>query len=167
MTTMTTAAAKAAEPTRTTAIASLHLLAELEGHSSRAWHLAWNPRMPILASCSGDKDVRLHAYSFVSTTSAQGASTCKHPSFNLREVIPTGHQRTVRQVAWSPDGKSAVSGGLDTNLCVWSLADPGKRVRMANANKDGIGGVAWAAKEKVISAGADAAVKTWKVQGLI
>jgi WD40 repeat protein len=79
----------------------------------------------------------------------------------------SSHTARVTSIAWSPDGKHAVSGGLDTNLCVWSLADPGKRVRVANAHKDGIGGVAWAGREKVISAGADAAVKTWKVQGLV
>lgn len=97
----------------------LHLLAELEGHTSRAWHLAWNPRMPILASCSGDKDVRLHAYSFVSTTSPDGPSSSKHPAFNLREVIPTGHQRTVRQVAWSPDGKILATASFDSTVGIW------------------------------------------------
>jgi WD40 repeat protein len=79
----------------------------------------------------------------------------------------SAHTARVTSIAWSPNGKNAVSGGLDTNLCVWSLADPGKRIRVANAHKDGIGGVAWVDKEKVVSAGADAAVKTWKVQGLV
>ncbi|SPO31145.1 related to WD40 protein Ciao1 [Ustilago trichophora] len=103
----------------TTSTSSLHLLADLEGHSSRAWHLAWNPRMPILASCSGDKDVRLHAYNFISTTSADGPSTSKYPSFNLREVIPTGHQRTVRQVAWAPDGKILATASFDSTVGIW------------------------------------------------
>ncbi|SNX86970.1 probable Probable cytosolic iron-sulfur protein assembly protein 1 [Melanopsichium pennsylvanicum] len=103
-------------PTCTT---SLHLLADLQGHSSRAWHLAWNPRMPILASCSGDKDVRLYAYSFVSTTASSGPSSSRQPLFNLREVIPTGHQRTVRQVAWSPDGKILATASFDSTVGIW------------------------------------------------
>ncbi|CBQ69090.1 related to WD40 protein Ciao1 [Sporisorium reilianum SRZ2] len=115
----TTATATGAEPASATSTASLHLLADLEGHASRAWHLAWNPRMPILASCSGDKDVRLHAYSFISKTSADGPSSSKQPSFNLREVIPTGHQRTVRQVAWSPDGKILATASFDSTVGIW------------------------------------------------
>ncbi|KAJ1017847.1 hypothetical protein NDA16_005163 [Ustilago loliicola] len=121
---------------------SLHLLADLEGHSSRAWHLAWNPRMPILASCSGDKDVRLHAYSFVSTTSADGPSSSKQPSFNLREVIPTGHQRTVRQVAWSPDGKILATASFDSTVGIWERIQDIDGTSELEGNDQGAGPVA-------------------------
>ncbi|CCF48326.1 hypothetical protein NDA11_004890 [Ustilago hordei] len=121
---------------------SLHLLANLEGHSSRAWHLAWNPRMPILASCSGDKDVRLHAYSFVSTTSADGPSSSKQPSFNLREAIVTGHQRTVRQVAWSPDGKILATASFDSTVGIWERIQDIDGTSELESNRDGPGPVA-------------------------
>jgi WD40 repeat protein len=49
---------------------------------------------------------------------------------------------------------------------VWSLADPGKRVKAMNAHKDGVGGIAWTEPSKVISSGADAAVKVWKVENV-
>lgn len=122
--------------------ASLHLLAKLEGHSSRAWHLAWNPRMPLLASCSGDKDVRLHAYSFVSTTSADGPSTSKRPSFNLREVIPTGHQRTVRQVAWNPDGRILATASFDSTVGIWERIQDIDGSSEVNGATDASGAVA-------------------------
>lgn len=78
----------------------------------------------------------------------------------------SAHTARVTCISWSPDGKKAVSGGLDTNVFVWSLADPGKRVKALNAHKDGVGGVVWAGEDTVISCGADAAVKRWKVQGV-
>ncbi|KAF2151164.1 tricorn protease domain 2-containing protein [Myriangium duriaei CBS 260.36] len=78
----------------------------------------------------------------------------------------SAHTARVTGVSWSPDGKKAVSGGLDTNIFVWSLADPGKRVKAGNAHKDGVGGVVWVDERRVVSCGADAAVKCWKVQGV-
>ena len=78
----------------------------------------------------------------------------------------SAHTARVSCISWSPDGEKAVSGGLDTNIFVWSLADPGKRVKSLNAHKDGVGGIVWAEEEKVISCGADAAVKRWKIEGV-
>jgi WD40 repeat protein len=78
----------------------------------------------------------------------------------------SAHTARVTCIAWSPDGEKAASGGLDTNIFVWSLADPGKRVKAMNAHKDGVGGVAWTEPTKVISSGADAAIKVWKVENV-
>lgn len=78
----------------------------------------------------------------------------------------SAHTARVTSIAWSQDGKKAVSGGLDTNVFVWSIADPGKRVKALNAHKDGVGGVVWVDESKVLSCGADAAVKCWKVEGV-
>ncbi|PWY98013.1 WD40 repeat-like protein [Testicularia cyperi] len=124
----------------TAPLPALVQLAELEGHSSRAWHLAWNPRMPILASCSGDKDVRLHAYSFVSTTTSDGPSTSKRPTFNLREVIPTGHQRTVRQVAWSPEGKILATASFDSTVGIWQRIQDIEGIEDEDQEGPGYGG---------------------------
>lgn len=37
----------------------LQEIQRLEGHMDRVWGLAWNPVYPMLASCSGDKTVRV------------------------------------------------------------------------------------------------------------
>ena len=87
-------------------------------------------------------------------------------SWTLETNRWSAHTARVTCVAWSPDGKKAVSGALDTSVFVWSLADPGKRVKALNAHKEGVGGVVWAEEGKVISCGADAAVKVWKVEGV-
>lgn len=78
----------------------------------------------------------------------------------------SAHTARVTGISWSPDGQFAVSGSLDTNVFVWSVKTPGSRVKALNAHKEGVNGVVWVQKDKVVSVGADAAVKVWKVDGL-
>lgn len=78
----------------------------------------------------------------------------------------SAHTARVSALEWSKDGKYLVSGSLDTNVHVWSLASPGTRVKCQNAHKEGVSGVAWLDDSRFVSAGADAAVKVWKVSGL-
>ncbi|CAK1367485.1 unnamed protein product [Cercospora beticola] len=87
-------------------------------------------------------------------------------SWTLETNRWSAHTARVTSLAWSPANKHVVSGALDTNVFVWSLADPGKRVKANNAHKEGVGAVAWITDDKVISMGADAAVKVWKVAGV-
>ncbi|KKA30645.1 hypothetical protein TD95_004205 [Thielaviopsis punctulata] len=76
----------------------------------------------------------------------------------------SAHTARVTSIAWNKAGTHAVSGGLDTNVFLWSLEKPGSRIKAANAHKDGVHGVAWVeGDEKVVSSGADAAVKVWSV----
>ncbi|EGO54550.1 hypothetical protein NEUTE1DRAFT_49936 [Neurospora tetrasperma FGSC 2508] len=78
----------------------------------------------------------------------------------------SAHTARVLSIAWNEAGTHAVSGGLDTNVCVWSLAKPGSRTSAPNAHKDGVNGVAWTEEGTVVSTGVDGAVKVWKVSGL-
>lgn len=76
----------------------------------------------------------------------------------------SAHTARITCLAWDESGKFAASGSLDTNVMVWSVEDPGKRIRALNAHKDGVTGVGWEAG-RVLSAGGDASVKVWKVTG--
>lgn len=74
----------------------------------------------------------------------------------------SAHSAKVTCIAWNSENTGAVSGSLDTNIFVWSLKEPGKRVKMTNAHKEGVNGIAWLGGT-VFSTGVDAAVKKWKV----
>lgn len=79
----------------------------------------------------------------------------------------SAHTGRVTSISWNEAGTHAVSGALDTNVHVWSLAKPGSRVKAPNAHKDGVNGVAWVGDgSKIASTGGDAAVKIWSVTGL-
>ena len=79
----------------------------------------------------------------------------------------SAHTAKVLAIAWNKAGTHAASGGLDTNVHVWSLAKPGSRIKAPNAHKDGVYGVAWVdGDNKVASTGGDAAVKIWAVKNL-
>jgi WD40 repeat protein len=79
----------------------------------------------------------------------------------------SAHTARVLSIAWNSAGTHTASGALDTNVHVWNLANPGSRVKAANAHKDGVYGVAWVEGDtKIASTGGDAAVKIWGVKGL-
>lgn len=43
--------------------------------------------------------------------------------FVLRETIPTGHKRTVRQVSWSPSGRTLATASFDSTVGIWQPLD--------------------------------------------
>ncbi|KAF2477718.1 WD40 repeat-like protein [Lindgomyces ingoldianus] len=77
----------------------------------------------------------------------------------------SAHTARITCLAWDENGSFAASGSLDTNVMVWSVQEPGKRIKALNAHKDGVTGVAWEKAGKVLSTGGDASVKVWKVAG--
>ena len=75
----------------------------------------------------------------------------------------TAHTARVTCLAWNGRGQLA-SGGLDTSIFVWSLAQVGDWLHVSNAHKEGVNAVAWTSDgTRVVSGGTDAAVKTWEV----
>lgn len=99
-------------------------------------------------------------------TAAGGITLYGVPSLSVETTRWSAHSARVASIAWRSDSQFAASGGLDTNVFVWSVASPGKRIRAGGAHKDGVNGVVWLDDKRVASAGADAAVKTWKVDGI-
>ncbi|NWS86666.1 CIAO1 protein, partial [Toxostoma redivivum] len=89
---------------------ALSLLCRLSAHpESRCWALAWSPSGALLASCGGDRTVRIWG--------RDGSG------WSCRAVLADGHQRTVRRVAWSPCGHYLASASFDGTTCVWKRHD--------------------------------------------
>jgi WD40 repeat protein len=134
---------------------SLAELATLTDATSPISALAFSPSGTNLAA--GLANGKVFAYS---------SSSSSPETWKLETNRWSAHTARVTSLCWSPDGKKAVSGSLDTNVCVWSLANPGNRVKATNAHKEGVGAVVWVEEGRVVSCGADAAVKVWRVEGV-
>lgn len=90
-------------------------VASLTGHTSAAWGVAFHPTSPLLASCSGDKSIRLYSF-----TRALKGST-----FQQICTLPSAHSRTIRQIAFSPDGKRMASASFDSTVGIWERTRSG------------------------------------------
>ncbi|TWU70808.1 WD40 repeat-like protein [Metarhizium rileyi] len=80
----------------------------------------------------------------------------------------SAHTARVTCIAWDDTGAYAASGSLDTNVFVWCLEkrNQGKRIKAANAHKDGVNGISWIEGGQIASAGGDANIKIWDVKSL-
>ncbi|MCJ1350917.1 MAG: Cytosolic iron-sulfur protein assembly protein [Icmadophila ericetorum] len=77
---------------------------------ARAWLTAPHPSLPIVATCSSDKSVRIYSLT----------------SFTLLSTISGGHKRSVRTCAWKPGikGESVLAtGSFDASVGVWKRWD--------------------------------------------
>lgn len=76
----------------------------LEGHSDVVWSVVFSPGGQLLASCSGDKTIRLW-----DTNTGE-----------LRLTL-NGYSGSVRCVAFSPDGQLLASGSSNTTVRLWDV----------------------------------------------
>ena len=90
--------------------------ASLSGHVECVWCIAWHPSGNLLASCSGDKSVRIWQRAENLEGGARGSGT-----WDCAAVIDGVHSRTVRSVCWSPCGGLLAVGSFDATVSLWSL----------------------------------------------
>ncbi|KAL4785082.1 putative cytosolic iron-sulfur protein assembly protein 1 [Aspergillus varians] len=90
---------------------TLSLLSNLTPPSlERTWLTAPHPTLPLVATCSSDKTVRIYSLT----------------NFCLLSTISGGHKRSVRTCAWKPNisGESVLAtGSFDATVGIWRRWD--------------------------------------------
>lgn len=86
------------------------------------------------------------------------------PDGELKTASWVFHTAKIASIAWSPSGQHAVSGSLDTNVYIWRIVKPMKNIAIKGAHANGVTGVSFVDEDTVVSVGADAAFRSWKVK---
>ncbi|KAJ4970640.1 hypothetical protein NE237_003739 [Protea cynaroides] len=135
---------------------------KLEGHTDRVWSLAWNPATGVagipamLASCSGDKTVRI--WQQPSSGQSSGSWECK-------AVLEETHTRTVRSCAWSPSGKLLATGSFDATIGIWEqIGNDFECVATLEGHENEVKSVSWNSSGSLLATcSRDKSVWIWEV----
>ncbi|KAF9585393.1 hypothetical protein BGW38_002596 [Lunasporangiospora selenospora] len=137
----------------------LEQLAELQGHEDRVWCAAWHPTKPILATCSGDKTVRIWQ-----ATNAQDPT-----QWQCTGILEGAHKRTIRSVAWSPDGRQLATGSFDATTGIWEKDEDGNGdyecVATLEGHENETKSIAWSKSGALLATcSRDKSVWIWEVE---
>jgi len=73
------------------------------------------------------------------------------------------HTTFVTSIKWCSDNEHVVTGSVDTNVIVWNLSKPLRRILIEKAHQGGVTDVAWIDVNTIASVGDDCSLKTWSV----
>ncbi|XP_077417699.1 putative cytosolic iron-sulfur protein assembly protein ciao1 [Vanacampus margaritifer] len=131
---------------------NLTLVQRLDAHpDSRCWFVGWNPNGTLLASCGGDKVIRIWGR--------------EGDTWVCKGVLEDGHQRTVRKVAWSPCGNYLASASFDATTCIWKKKNDGfESLTVLEGHENEVKCVAWASSGNLLATcSRDKSVWVWEV----
>eukprot|EP00667_Euglena_gracilis_P019294 EG_transcript_20648 len=113
----------------------LRELCSLRGHEDRVWCADWHPHGDMIASCSGDRTVRVW----------RRFDSAGDSSWVLVATLSGDHQRTVRSVAWSPDGQLLACGSFDATVTIYARDEEGRftALHTLEGHENEVKGVAW------------------------
>nr|A8IZG4.1 RecName: Full=Probable cytosolic iron-sulfur protein assembly protein CIAO1 homolog [Chlamydomonas reinhardtii] len=133
---------------------TLEPIGALSGHDDRVWNVAWSPQGDMLASCSGDKTVRIWS------------RRQPRPSeqWYCSAILDQCHTRTIRSVAWSPTGRALATASFDATVAVWELSSGvWEQVAELEGHENEVKCVAWNPDGRLIATcGRDRSVWIWE-----
>jgi WD40 repeat protein len=74
--------------------------------ANQVWCVAWSPSGKTLASCGGDKTVRIWE-------ERGGKWICE-------AILEDAHDRTIRALCWSPGGERLATTSFDGTCVIWT-----------------------------------------------
>lgn len=98
-----------------TSALTIEEITTLTGHTGQCWSVCFHPTHPLIASCSSDKSIRLYGFN----------KSLSKSSFHHLNTLPSAHNRTIRQVVFSPDGKRMASASFDSTVGIWERTSSG------------------------------------------
>ncbi|CAL5220729.1 g2787 [Coccomyxa viridis] len=116
-------------------------LQTLSGHTDRAWNLAWSPSGETLASCSGDKTVRLW------TRRSPGSE-----EWVCDAILEESQTRTIRCCSWAPGGRQLATASFDATTAIWEVqGGVWEQVATLEGHENEVKGVAWSPSGCIIA----------------
>ena len=92
------------------------------------------------------------------------APDLRDPSDEHEGLILRGHQDWIEYVAWSPDGRWALSGSGDQTVRVWDT-ETGRELRTLEGHTGAVYGVAWSPDgRRALSGSYDRTVRVWNTE---